>query len=345
VLAVLVVALLVVEVVLLAPHLSAAGSALAHADWTIVLLAVAAAAVSMIAFAAQYRQMLRGGQLNVPLRRLLAMVLAANALSATLPAGSALATGYTFQRLRRYGANGTLAAWTVVVCGLVSGAAFAALGFAGAVLVGTQTTGFAAAAGAIAAVAALAIAVRAAARRPDLMTAWAERALRGVNRVLRRDRRRGVAGVRTAVENLVVIRPRPHQWLAAVGFAALNWAADLACLVLACRAVGVTHLTAATVLVAFAADAAAGALQLLPGGIGTVDGALVLALVNGGVPASSAAAGVVIYRLITFVLAAIVGWIVWLVIRGPADEVEAVNAAPSHRGDVDEGDRFGSTAR
>jgi hypothetical protein len=53
----------------------------------------------------------------------------------------------------------------------------------------------------------------------------------------------------------------------------------------------------------------------------------------------------VIYRLITFVLAAIVGWIVWLVIRGPVDEVEAVIAAPSHRGDVDEGDRFGSTAR
>jgi uncharacterized protein (TIRG00374 family) len=74
-------------------------------------------------------------------------------------------------------------------------------------------------------------------------------------------------------------------------------------------------------LVTYAADAGAGLLQLLPGGLGTVDGAIVLALVNGGVPVSLATAGVLVYRLITFVFMAAVGWVVWLLLRtGPVKD-------------------------
>ena len=68
-------------------------------------------------------------------------MVAANALSATLPAGSALATGYSFQQLRRLGASMALAAWIVVVTGVVSGATLTVLGLAGALFLGSRGGG------------------------------------------------------------------------------------------------------------------------------------------------------------------------------------------------------------
>jgi uncharacterized membrane protein YbhN (UPF0104 family) len=328
-LVVLVVGLLVTEGALLAPHLRGTARAVGHVNWPLLLLAVAAEAGSMTAFAGLYRQMLRGGGLTVGLGRLAATVLAANALSATLPAGSALATGYTFQRMRRFGASVPLAGWVVVISGLVSGASLAVLGVVGALVMGTQSAGMWTALAAAAATVAVAVAVRTAARHPRWLTAVGHHLVRGANRLLRRDAEAGRERVHEAVANLVAIRPRAVDWFAAAGFAALNWAGDIACLVLACHAVGITDLSARTVLLAYAADAAVGSLQLLPGGIGTVDGAIVLALVKGGVSAESAAAGVLIYRLISFVLAAAVGWIVWLFIRDRGISARAQLSAPS----------------
>lgn len=325
----LVIALLTVEAVLLAPHLGGAGAALAHVNWTLVVLAIIAEAGSLVAFAAMHRQMLRGGGLRVPLRRIAAVLLAGNALSATLPAGSALASGYGFTRMRRFGASAPLAAWTVVITGLVSGATLAGLGLAAALLVGAGSKG--SIAGLVAAGSALtmAIGMRVAAQHPERVSALGQRLLRGVNRLRGREHSAGGQRVRAFVAQLVVIRPRAADWLAAVGFAALNWAADVTCLVLACHAAGISDLSPRTVLVAYAADAAAGLFQLLPGGIGIVDGALILALVSGGVPTESATAGVAVYRLITLVLVAAAGWLMWFVLRS---RDPAVSATAGRRG-------------
>jgi putative heme transporter len=65
-------------------------------------------------------------------------------------------------------------------------------------------------------------------------------------------------------------------------------------------------------VIAYAADAVVGAAPLLPGGIGLVEGALVVALVGGGIPFAAATAAVVIYRGISFVPVVVVGWTLWL---------------------------------
>ncbi len=311
----LVIGVLVVEATVLAGHLGKLGGALAHANLELVALALALEAVSWLAFAALHRRMLAGGGLRVPLPHITGVLLASNAISATLPAGSALATGYTFTRFRRCGATVPLAAWALVMGGLISSATLGALGLGAALLVGSDKTGSVAAVTALAVTLAVAGALRMANQHPEQLARFARICVRTVNRVRRRTPSIGFDRVDAFVAQLVVIRPRGRDWLAGVGFATANWAADVACLVLAARAVGITDLAPRTIVIAYAADAVVGAVQLIPGGIGLVEGALVVAFVGGGVPFAAATAAVVIYRVISFVLVTVVGWMAWLGLR------------------------------
>ena len=55
---------------------------------------------------------------------------------------------------------------------------------------------------------------------------------------------------------------------------------------------------------------AAAGVSVLPGGIGLVDTAMVVALVAGGVPAADALSAVLLYRLISLVAVVGAGWVV-----------------------------------
>ena len=309
---VLVIGILAVEGGLLASHMGAVGSALAQANLGFVALALAFQVVSWLAFAALPRQMLSGGGLRVPLSRLISVLLVGNAFSASLPVGSAVASGYTFMRFRRLGASMPLAAWALVISGLISSATLGALGVTAALVVGSNRTSSVAALVAVGITLTVAAALRVATQHPEQLTRIARTFVRAVYRIRRRTPSLGLERVDAFVDQLVVIRPRGRDWLAGAGFAAVNWAADVGCFVLACRAAGITDLAPRTIVIAYAADAVVGAFQLIPGGIGLVEGALVLALVGGGVPFAAATAAVVIYRVISLVLVTVVGWIVWL---------------------------------
>ncbi len=87
-------------------------------------------------------------------------------------------------------------------------------------------------------------------------------------------------------------------------------------------------LTLPLLLVAYTAGMASSGLSLVPGGIGVVEVALVLALVAGGVPAAAALPAVLLYRLISLVGVVGAGWMVFAVQQVRRDPV-AVNAAPS----------------
>jgi hypothetical protein len=79
------------------------------------------------------------------------------------------------------------------------------------------------------------------------------------------------------------------------------------CLAVAVAAVGApVHLPA--LLIAYPAGMAAVGLSLLPGGIGVVATALVLAMVAGGIPAASALPAVVLYRSISLGAVVAAGW-------------------------------------
>ena len=98
----------------------------------------------------------------------------------------------------------------------------------------------------------------------------------------------------------------------AFGWSAIHRVADVACLGFACWAVG-AHPSFAGLLIAFTAAKAVGSIPLMPGGLGYVDTALITALTIAGATGAQALAAVFVYRMVSLVLVALVGWVVFLI--------------------------------
>jgi uncharacterized protein (TIRG00374 family) len=310
----LVVTILVVEAVVIAPHIAGARDALSHPRWEWLAFALFCEALSMASFARVQRRMLSAGGLHVPLYRAIAVTFAANAMSVTLPAGPVVSSGYTFRRMRSWGASAPLVAWGMLASGVLSTIALALIGAFGVTLAGGNGR-VPIVVVEILAMVAIALGLRRLARRPDLLLRIGKWMMRWVNRVLGRPPLTGQERVVELLDELLVIRPRSRDWLLGLYFAAMNWILDLACLIAACRAVGAHGPTVGVAIIAYAGGMAASSLPLIPGGVGLVDGALLLALTHGGLALGTATAGVVVYRLISFVLVAAVGWMFWFLIR------------------------------
>ena len=88
----------------------------------------------------------------------------------------------------------------------------------------------------------------------------------------------------------------------------LNWAADCGCLAGTIRATG-SQVPWHGLLLAYAAGAAVGSAGLTPGGFALVEATLTAALVASGLTAPAALAAVLGYRLISFWMIMIGGWV------------------------------------
>jgi uncharacterized membrane protein YbhN (UPF0104 family) len=271
-------------------------------------LAVLAAAGSLTAFALARRTLLKAAGVGVSTPSALASILVANAFHMTLPGGVAFSTGYAFRWMRRHGAGTTVAGWNLAVNGLLSTGTLAALALAASLLVGT--TGWARLAIEIIGIAVLVLGAGHLVRHPDRALAAAGRALAVVDRLRRRPPVSGADRLATVARQLGAVRPTARDWATAAAHAMLNWLFDLGCLAACAHAVGLTGLGTATLLTAYVAGMAASGLSLLPGGLGTVDAALVVGLVAGGAPAAAALSAVVLYRLISLVGVVVAGWAV-----------------------------------
>lgn len=300
--------ILVTEMVFVAPRLGAMGSALTHPHWGWMTLAVFSEAISMLAFGLVQQRLLRVGGVSVSMRRMMPVTLGANALSVTLPAGPLLSTGYTFGRLRRFGASAALATWNLLYAGVLSMVAFSALMIAAAIFAGaTGTSAWVVVMGLVASAFALG-ALGLFLRRPRLLVRMVAVPLRAVSRLLRRSPAASIAWLDQTATQTAAIRPSARDRRIGLLFATMNWAGDLGCFILSCYAVGITGLSLKLALVAYVAGMAASGIPLLPGGGGGIEAALVLTLIRGGVDAPQAEAGVLVYRLISFILVASVGW-------------------------------------
>jgi hypothetical protein len=181
---------------------------------------------------------------------------------------------------------------------------------------------------AVAAVVGVAFGVRRLARSPGAALAVGGWVLSVVNVVRRRSPDTGVEALGELVTQLRAVRPRSRDWVVASVFAAANWAFDAACLAASAAALGVRGLSLGLVLLAFTAGMAASSLSLLPAGLGVVDGALVLTLVGGGIPATSALPAVLLYRLISLVGVVAVGWAI-AAVQGTAGSPTGAGQASS----------------
>ncbi len=301
------------EAVLAAPYLGSAMAAVTGAADGWVGLAMLATAGSLTAFALVRRALLRAAGVEVSTGSALASVLVANAFHMTLPGGVAFSTGHAYRWMQRHGAGPTVAGWNLAVSGLLSTAGLAALAVSASLLVGS--TSWTRMAVEIIGIAVLVLGVGRLVRDPNRALAAAERALAVVNRLRRRPLAAGADRLARIAEQLPAVRPSARDWTAATGHALLNWLLDLACLVACAHAVGLTGVGTTALLTAYVAGMAASGLSLLPGGLGSVDAALVLGLVAGGSPATVALSAVVLYRMISLVGVVAAGWVVHAVQR------------------------------
>ena len=265
------------------------------------------------------RRLLAAGGARVGIRPMLATAYAANAVSVSVPlAGPGLATAFTFRRITRQGADAPLAGWSLLAGGVVSSAAAALVVVAGGLVSGNILAAALAVPGGVITVAVLA-AAGAAARRPRLgggferLAAWT---VRHASRLLGRPAGEPGQIIRAWTERLGWLQLPLRGWMMVANLAVVNWLADAAVLAVSIQATGATvpwH----DLLLVYASGIAAQSLNITPGGLGVTEATLSAALVGAGLGAGPALAAVLVYRLASFWLVALTGWLVLFWLRRP----------------------------
>jgi uncharacterized protein (TIRG00374 family) len=96
----------------------------------------------------------------------------------------------------------------------------------------------------------------------------------------------------------------------AFSWSLFNWIADVACLAFAAYAAGGKP-SLAGLTVAYAAARAVGSIPLMPGGLLVVEAILVPGLVSSGMTLAAAISAMLIYRLVSWIFIAVIGWVVF----------------------------------
>ena len=277
--------------------------------WHWVLACTVAAMLSMDSFAQVQRALLRSAGVPVTQWKSLSVILAANSLSQTMPGGQVLAPAFTYRETRKWGATPVVASWQVVMSGLLAGVGLAVLGFGGAMLAGAKTSPFSVVFS-VTGFIAVAVVLQYLASHPESLKSTGIRVLGWINQIRNKPDDHGTDKLFETLEQLRAVQLTKRDTSIAFGWSLFNWVADVACLMFACWAVD-AHPSISGLMVAYAAGKAVGtAVPLLPGGIGVVDAVLVPALTSAGMPAADAITAVLIYRIISYVFVAAVGWVV-----------------------------------
>jgi uncharacterized protein (TIRG00374 family) len=301
------------------PSPASTWAALRQAEPGWLLAAVVLAVVSMAAFAEQQRHLLAAFGVRMPRAVSLAVSYTGSAMATALPGGSAVSAGYVFRQFRARGASQPIAAAVMLLSGVASVSGLALL-YAGdaltwmsqpyrslAVLVVlAATVAWAVHRDRAVRRAMAAVAVPASSPGPEWPTDTS---------VLRRLRR-------TLHETITLARAvSARQWASVVAIAVANWLTDLAGLLAALQAVGLT-VPARIVVTAYLAAQLIRQIPVTPGGLGVIEASLILALTTAGAAQAPATAAVLVYRLLSCWMILPIGLICWTAQRTPSPPTE-----------------------
>ena len=288
-----------------------------HPQWSWIALGIALEVSSMTTFAMMQRRLLRFGGRRVGTRPMMATILAANAVSVSVPvAGPELGAAFTFRRFKEQGADTSLAGWTLLAGGIASWfGAIVVLGTGGALSGNLVVTGLTVLVGLLALFAGLAVWVGVGRTRLRLVVARsAAWAIRRVSRLLSRPVHDPAAVVNGWIEGLGSLRPSKAEWGKVGGLGLANWLTDIGVLAASILALGGT-VPWRSLLLIYGLAILIGSLGITPGGLGLVEGTLCLGLVSTGLAPALALAAVLLYRLVSFWLVMATGWLVLLWLR------------------------------
>ena len=300
---------LTVEVTLVWDQLAKAFHSLYAAKWLWVLAAIGAAMASMHSFAQIQRTLLKSAGVEVKQLRSEAAFYAGNALSTTMPGGPVLSATFIYRQQRLWGASPVVASWQLVMSGVLQVVGLALLGLGGAFLLGASKNplslvftlgGFVA----------LLLLAQAVASRPDLIDGIGVKVLSWVNSLRGKPANAGVDTWREHLQQLESVSLSRRDLTIAFSWSLFNWIADVACLAFAAHAAGGKP-SLAGLTVAYAAARAVGSIPLMPGGLLVVEAVLVPGLVSSGMTLASAISTMLIYRLVSWIFIAAIGWVVF----------------------------------
>jgi uncharacterized protein (TIRG00374 family) len=276
-------------------------------DWWWVAPAIVAEIGSYVCFTAMQYELLIAGHLRPPWRPLLKLSFASQAITNSLPVGNAVASVYGFRWFRRFGADNTLAAWamagTFVAASVsLSLVAILGLGFAaeeGAsldlvpVLIGTF-------------VIMLGIGSLFVYERP--LHAVVAGGLRLSVALTRRPRGDTTQQIQHIMDWMTAVRLSWTQIGRIVAWGTVNWLLDCAVFAMMFTAMD-APIPWKGLLLAYGAGQLAATLPITPGGLGVVEGSITVALVAFGGSEASTAYAVLLYRVISFWMILLIGWL------------------------------------
>lgn len=275
-----------------------------------VLAAVLASAGSLVAMAEVMRLLLGAGGTHVLLRHTTAITLASNSVSTTLPGGPAFSAVLTYQVQRSWGASRLLCGWFFVLSSAVSTMWLVVIGVAGVFFLGARVNVWSLLL-TLTLMTALSWAVWWAANHPDSLERGARGLVPRLNRLLGRDRDTGMEALVRQIRQLESVRLSRGRFALVAGGSLLNRVFDALTLFLCVWAVTGSAPAVAGVLLAYTTAKLAGSAQVTPGGVGTVEAAIIATLVAAGMTAVDATGAALVYRIVSFVLVAAVGWVIY----------------------------------
>jgi uncharacterized protein (TIRG00374 family) len=282
-------------------------TAFQHFDWWWVAPAVIVEIASYFCFAAMQFELLMAGHLRAPWRPLVKLTFASQAITNSLPIGNAVASVYGFRWFRRFGADNTLAVWALagtLVAATVSLSLLAIVGLGVAaqegasldlvpVLIGTFLV-------------TLGIGSLFVYERPlRAVLSWVVKLSVAVTGRPRGDT---VELIDRITAWMTAVRLSWAQIGRIITWGVLNWVLDCACFAMMFLALG-APIPWKGLLLAYGAGQLAASLPITPGGLGVVEGSITVALVAFGGPEATTAYAVLLYRLISFWMILVVGWI------------------------------------
>jgi uncharacterized protein (TIRG00374 family) len=331
-----------VEAALVWDQLSLAWKSLFSANWWWVLAAVLAALASMHSFAHIQRTLLRSAGVAVKQWRSETTFYAGNALSTTLPGGPVLSATFVYRQQRIWGASPVVASWQLVMSGALQVVGLAVLGLGGAFLLGAKNNPFSLIF-TLGGFVALILLAQAVATRPELIDGIGVKVLSWVNSLRGNTADAGLPKWRETLQQLESVSLSRRELAVAFSWSLFNWIADVACLAFAAYAAGGKP-SLAGLTVAYAAARAVGSIPLMPGGLLVVEAVLVPGLVSSGISLPEAISTMLIYRLVSWILVAAIGWVLFFFLFRTENEIDpdaaengGIDAEPEPESDIARG--------
>jgi uncharacterized protein (TIRG00374 family) len=298
--------------------------------------AVVAEVLSIVGYGFLQQRVLRWSGAELSLSSLTLVSLANNTIAYTVPGEPAVSSAYRYRFFRRHGASGASAGWTILTILIAQAIGMSLLLLVGVLVALSGHTGVQARGAVIVGLFVIVIAGALLVRR-DLLLRFLGATVRVARRATGHPRGDVLARVESTLERMRQIPLSRGSGLWLVTMATALWLTDFLVMVFCFGAVR-APIPWSGVLLAFGISQIVASLPLIPGGIGIVEGSLAVVLVAYGAKKVPAIAVVLVYRLLTFWLVIIVGWlsigvIEWRVRRSRAGEV-AMETAPASAGEV-----------